>query len=161
MVWICFFEKHGPCDFVQYHYMPDSNYECIWGNLMNWTEFLEHQFYYSVPIHSYLKWAALSTKNTVLFVFVQQWMCHTKFSHYSVYCSFEWQYWARLLFTEVWEHFFSIMQFESTATERSLFKRMCFSQALTTLYGSKHLTVCLSYIPAVMRWWLGVLSPLC
>jgi len=30
--------------------------------------------------------------------------------------------------------FFPIMQFESTATERTLFNRMCFSQALTTLY---------------------------
>jgi len=46
--------------------------------------------------------------------------------------------------------FFPIMQFESTATECTLFNRMYFLQALTTLYDSKHMTVCLSYIPALM-----------
>ena len=49
--------------------MPDSNYECIWGNLMNCTEFLEHQFYYSVHIHSYLKWADFIHKKHVSFCF--------------------------------------------------------------------------------------------
>jgi len=53
------------------------------------------------------------------------------------------------------------MQFESTAIECSLFNRRCFSQALTILYDSKHMTVCLSYIPVVMRQWLCGLSPLC
>jgi len=49
--------------------MPDSNYECIWGNLMNCTEFLEHQFYYSVRIYSYLEWADFIHKKHVSFCF--------------------------------------------------------------------------------------------
>lgn len=56
-------------------------------------------------------------------------------------------------------HCFSIN--ESTANEHSLFNRICFSQALTTLYDSLHMNVSLSRIPAVMRQWVHGLSPLC
>jgi hypothetical protein len=56
---------------------------------------------------------------------------------------------------------FPIIKFESTAIECSLFNRRCFSKALTTFYDSKHMTVCLSYIPAVTRQGLCGLSPLC
>jgi hypothetical protein len=75
MVWICFFEKHGTYDFVHYHCLPDSNYECIWGNFMNCTEFVEKPILLFCPDTFLLKVSTLHPRKTWFFLFLSSKEC--------------------------------------------------------------------------------------
>jgi hypothetical protein len=99
---------------------------------MNCTEFMEHQFYYCVPIYSYLEWADFIHEKHGSFYFCPA--MNVSFKIFPLFCVLF--FWMTMLgqvaFHSSLGTFFPIMLFESTATECSLFNTRCFSQALNS-----------------------------